>query len=90
LPCGCFFQGREFHRAEKCGEHEEASDVLKYIGFADHTNAGDEYCCPHCLESAKHEGVDWLATAVECPKCGMTFAAWKDEVIVHRSAKLAP
>jgi len=90
LRCGCSFEGREFSHATSCTDHADADDVLWDINGADHSNAGPEYCCPHCLESAPQANVDWTATAVECPKCKMTFAAWKDETIVYKSAKIGP
>lgn len=59
-----------------------------FLFSADHTNANETFCCPHCLESSPQPGVRWQAVAVECPKCGMEFAARLNEATVYESAKL--
>lgn len=61
-------------------------DLTDFDKWPEHTHYAEEYCCPHCLESAPQNGVSTDPIEVTCPKCSKPFVAWQDQQPVYLSA----
>jgi hypothetical protein len=56
----------------------------------EHSNPeGCGYCCPHCLETSKHDECCGVREAVECDHCHKPFVIWNETEIRQCSGHLA-
>ena len=72
-------------------KHAEIDSDDDAVFDADKEHSNHEfggYCCPHCLESSKHDGCS-EREAVVCDHCGQTFVVWQETETINCSGPLA-